>query len=393
MRYRRFGRTELQMPVLTVGGMRYQHAWGDKDPAEIPEEAQANLEACIHHAFELGMNHIETARGYGTSEMQLGRVLPQLPREKLIVQTKIGPCEDPKEFLDRFEKSFDYLKVGYIDLLAFHGLHSQQQLDWINRSGGLMDVVRQLQREGRVRHIGFSTHGTTAEILNCIRGGEFDYVNLHWYYVNDLNWPCIEAATERDMGVFIISPNDKGGMLYKAPEKLVELCKPLSPMQFNDLYCLNRPQVHTLSIGASKPTDYDEHVRALAHYDNIPETIAPIEARIRKAVDEAIGEGWFEYWYRGLPDYRDIPGSVNILEILRLWTWAKSLGLSEWAKMRYNMLGSAGPWQPGTNAGEVVEELLAPVVKDNPFADRIPDILREAHALLVGEQQKRLSES
>ncbi|MCC6823901.1 MAG: aldo/keto reductase, partial [Verrucomicrobia subdivision 3 bacterium] len=87
MKYRRFGRTELQMPVISCGGMRYQHKWQDVAPKEIPPANQANLEACIHRALELGINHIETARGYGTSEMQLGWVLPKLPRDKLIVQT------------------------------------------------------------------------------------------------------------------------------------------------------------------------------------------------------------------------------------------------------------------------------------------------------------------
>src|SRR5687768_1480956 len=69
MKYRRFGRTGLQMPVISCGGMRYQHKWNDTDPKEIPAPSQANLEACIHRAVELGVNHIETARGYGTSEM------------------------------------------------------------------------------------------------------------------------------------------------------------------------------------------------------------------------------------------------------------------------------------------------------------------------------------
>ena len=93
MRYRRFGRTELRMPVLTCGGMRFQHGWSDVEPAVIPPESQANVENAIRHALELGMNHIETARGYGTSEMQLGRILPSLPREQIIVQTKVAPAE------------------------------------------------------------------------------------------------------------------------------------------------------------------------------------------------------------------------------------------------------------------------------------------------------------
>src|SRR5580704_12373958 len=61
MKYRRFGRTELAMPVISCGGMRYQFKWQDVAPGEIPAESQANLEATIHRAIELGINHIETA--------------------------------------------------------------------------------------------------------------------------------------------------------------------------------------------------------------------------------------------------------------------------------------------------------------------------------------------
>ena len=63
------------MPVLTCGGMRYQHQWQDIPLADIPAESQANLEASVRRAFDLGMRHVETARGYGSSERQLGRFL------------------------------------------------------------------------------------------------------------------------------------------------------------------------------------------------------------------------------------------------------------------------------------------------------------------------------
>src|ERR1043166_2609348 len=115
MKYRRFGRTNLQMPVISCGGMRYQHKWDDAEWKDIPDKGQANLEATIHRAIELGINHIETARGYGTSEMQLGRVLPKFPREKIIVQTKIAPFATQKEFFDTFETSMRYLRLDHVD--------------------------------------------------------------------------------------------------------------------------------------------------------------------------------------------------------------------------------------------------------------------------------------
>ena len=393
MKYRRFGRTGLEMPVFSCGGMRYQHRWQDIDPGDVPPDGQANLEATIHRALELGINHIETARGYGSSEMQLGFVLPHLPREKMIVQTKVGPSASPDEFRKTFEKSMQYLRLDYVDLLSFHGVNTSELLDFVLRKDGCLEVARELQKEGRVRFVGFSTHAPCSIILRGIESGEFDYVNLHWYFVNDLNWPAVEAAARQDMGVFIISPSDKGGMLYQPPQKLVDLCQPLTPMQFNDLYCLARPQVHTLSIGAARPTDFDEHVAALARYDDIPAVLAPIEQRIRTAMEEALGADWVHGWRNGLPEFLDVPDEVNVLEILRLWTFAKSLDLTTWGRARYNLLGSGDHWVPGNHAAAVDEAKLAPSLSKSQFADRIPGILREAHTLLGGEAQKRLSQS
>jgi predicted aldo/keto reductase-like oxidoreductase len=381
------------MPVFSCGGMRYQFKWQDVSPKEIPKDNQENLEATIRRSFELGINHIETARGYGTSEMQLGRILPKFPREKLIVQTKVGPVADAQEFRETFERSLNYLQLDYVDLLGLHGINHPESLDYSIRPGGCVEVAQQLQAEGKVRFIGFSTHGSTNTIIQAINTNLFDYVNLHWYYINQWNWAAIEAATRHDMGVFIISPSNKGGMLYEPPQKLVNLCAPLSPMVFNDLFCLSHPQVHTLSLGAAKPQDFEEHMKTLELLDRADEILPPILSRLEAEAIATLGEDWVKTWQVNLPSFEETPGEVNMRVILWLWNLAIAYDMVDYAKMRYNLLGNASHWFPGNQANRLPELDLRPCLAHSPQANKIPQILAQAHQLLGGEAIKRLSQS
>ena len=391
MLYRRFGRTELQIPVFSCGGMRYQHKWQDIPLQDVPDENQQNLEATIKRSLALGINHIETARGYGSSEMQLGQVLPKFDRSQLIVQTKIAPKDDPKEFRRQFNQSLHFLNLDYVDLLGIHGINTEELLEQTVRPGGCLDEVRKLQKAGKVRFVGFSTHGTPEVITKTIETDQFDYVNLHWYYVNQANWSAIEAANRHDMGVFIISPSDKGGQLYKPPQKLVELCQPLSPMVFNDLFCLSHPQVHTLSLGASNPSDFDEHLKVLSLIEKADQILPPILERLEKTAIEQLGENWYQTWHFGLPRAEETPNNINIPVILWLQNLARSYDLIDYAKMRYNLLGKAGHWFPGEKAENVESLNLKDCLKNSPHAAKIPSLLAEAHQAFNGEAVKRLS--
>ncbi|GAB4310840.1 MAG: aldo/keto reductase [Geminocystis sp.] len=393
MQYRRFGRTELQMPVFSCGGMRYQYKWQDLPFTEIPQDNQRNLEATIRKSLEVGINHIETARFYGSSEMQLGKILPTLPREKLIVQTKVPPEEDSKKFLATFEKSLSYLQLDYVDLLGIHGINTPELLEYTIRPGGCLDIARKLQAQGKVRYIGFSTHGATDLIIKTIETNQFDYVNLHWYWIYQKNWDAIASATRHDMGVFIISPSNKGGMLYQPSQKLVDLCQPLSPIIFNNLFCLSHPQIHTLSVGADKPSDFDEHLKTLPLLSQAEELLPPIIERLENEAKRVLGEEWLNTWEKGLPNYEDTPGNINIPMILWLRNLTLAYDLVEYGKMRYNLLGNGGHWFPGQKADKLADFDLTNCLKNSPHRDKIPEFLAQTESLLGGQEVKRLSQT
>lgn len=377
---RRFGRTELAMPVLSCGGMRYQQSWNDAAP--IGAASQERVEACVDRALALGIRHIETARGYGTSEAQLGPALARHPRDAFILQSKVAPTEDPQVFAAHLEQSFARLRTDHLDLFAFHGLNNAAWIERVLRPGGCWDVADRFRRECRIKHIGFSTHAPTRLIVQAIETGRFDYVNLHYYYLLQDNRPALAAARKQDMGVFIISPSDKGGRLYRPPERLRQLCAPLSPVAFNDLFCWSHPEIHTLSVGAARPSDFDDHVAALAQLPQVDKLLPPIIARLEAAYEDALGVEFARRWREGLPDWDLAEGVPNLRYVMWLRNLAVAYDLVDFARERYSNLTGSDHWVPGHSAKQVDDARVRAAAAASPFRNELPGLLRQAHQLL-----------
>jgi predicted aldo/keto reductase-like oxidoreductase len=391
---RRFGRTELAMPVLSLGGMRYQQSWSDLPPDQITEASQNNLRATLEAAVAAGMHHIETARHYGSSERQLGWLFQQVPDPKRILQTKVPPQADSDLFERELATSFERLGVDRIDLLGIHGVNLAEHLEQTLRPAGCLAVARRWQNDGRIGHIGFSSHGSLPLLEQAIASDEFDYVNLHWYYIRQDNGPALAAAARHDMGIFVISPTDKGGHLHSPSQRLAQLCAPLHPIVFNDLFCLSFPAIHTISVGAARPADLVLHLEAVEALDRAAELLAPIQARLERAQLEALGADWLASWQQGLPDWQEAPGQLNLQVLLWLHNLLEAWDLESFAQARYGLLGSGGHWFPGANAdvlsGQVSAAELRAALAASPWADQIPAILDQLRQRLGGQAVKRL---
>ena len=387
MIYRRFGRTGLRMPVLSFGCMRSMHSWKDEPLVKIPGTSTSLLEKIVKNALDNGINHIETAYGYGSSERQLGEVLAKFPRNGIILQTKATPTENPEQFTAKVLTSMDRLQVQKLDLLALHGINDHRSLWYSCRKNGCLSAARRLQDKGLVDHIGFSGHGPRDVILSALghdQDGGFDYFNVHWYYIFDANREAIAYAADRDLGTFIISPSDKGGYLHTPSAAMAEHCAPLSPMLFNDLFCLSTPDVHTISVGASAPEHFYEHLKALPYLEKKDTTIVTeIDRRLRAAMKKVTGHERPDVWWNLLPDWEQTPGNINLRLITWLFNLYRGWGLEKYARDRYAKLSAGSSWVPGNNGS------MASLTDFSPFPEiegldqeTVKTTITEAHQLL-----------
>ena len=148
-------------------------------------------------------------RYYGTSEVQLGMGFKNIEKIPNIIQTKIPPNSDPEIFKGDIMTSIEKLQVKRIDLLAIHGINTDDHLHHAIKDGGCIDILRNLQKENLIGSIGFSTHGKSSLIEKAISTNFFDYVNLHWYFINQENTKVINLAKKYDLCLLYTSPSPR----------------------------------------------------------------------------------------------------------------------------------------------------------------------------------------
>lgn len=372
MQYRRFGRTNKALSVITLGGMRFPQGW-NAPRGELPA---ATIDACrdtVLRALELGINHIETAHGYVKSEHAYGRVLNdelKLPRDSYFFMTKGAP-ETGDETKRLVEEQLRTLRTDHFDFYAWHGVNNRAKFSKAMAKGGPVEVLKRFQEQGVIGHVGFSTHAPYRVICEAIATGVFDFVNLHYYYFFQRNWGAVQLAAAHDMGVFIISPNDKGGQLFNAPPLLHELTAPLTPIQFNARFCLQTPHVHTLSFGVNQP----EHFAGMPGIFPVSSPLSPTDQAILQRLNARLLSDPFAA-YEG-SEFEDDPSGINIPEVLRFRRMLKCYDMRSFGLYRYNMFSPGDDWVPGAFA--TPENVAKVDVSRAPEGVPLRELLGETH--------------
>ena len=373
MEQRRFGKTNLNLSVCSLGTMR------------CLASPQTNRQT-IEKAIALGINHLETAKGYGQSEVYLGQALKDLaiPRQNIYLTTKISPTIDKAKVTLQINQSLAKLQVDYIDCLAIHGINTWSHLESVIEPNGFCTAIEKAIHQGKIRHIGFSTHGSLELILAAIKTDLFEFINLHYYYFWQRNTPAIALAKAKDMGIFIISPADKGGRLYTPSAKLSELCQPYTPLGIGYRFLLRDKRITTISIGAANPDELTIPTQLIDTDSTLTKPEKEVLAKLEQQLKDSLGTDLCSQCHQCLP----CPETINIPEILRLRNLTVAYDMKDYGHYRYGMIENAGHWFPGKKGNKCTD--CGDCLPRCPEKLDIPSLLRDTHERLKGKERRRL---
>lgn len=223
---------DLKLSALGMGCMRLPTIDGQDDA--INEQAVTEM---VEYAFAHGINYFDTAWPYhkGHSEIVMGNVLSKYPRDSYYLATKF-PGSSTEYFENPaaiFEKQLEKCKTDYFDFYLFHNV-SERSIDrFLNEEYGVCKYLVEQKKAGRIRHLGFSTHGSLTTMRRFLDAYsehlEFCQIQLNWLDWNLQNAQAkVELLKEYHLPVWVMEPV-RGGRLVHLPEGDIQKLNALRP--------------------------------------------------------------------------------------------------------------------------------------------------------------------
>lgn len=362
MQYREFGRTGIKLSALGFGAMR------------LPEDEDYAIEV-IRRAFQLGVNYIDTAPGYGSSERICGKALKGW-RDKVYVSTK-NPLHDytVEGWWSRLNASLEAMDIDYIDFYqVVHSIKWQDYEEFLLKAGG-MKAIRKAQDQGLIKHVCFSSHDTPENIIKLIDTGEFEGMTVQYNLLDRKNEVAIAHANASGMGVIIMGPV-AGGRLAAPSEKIRRLIP--TPVASNAeialRFVLANPNV-TCALSGMNTIEMVEENAAIASREEA------LSLEEKRAIEAALAEvqKLSELYCTGCRYCMPCPHGVNIPENFRLMNLHRLYGLTDYARAAYRGLSNPNRPQRGKRAEECVQcGQCEPKCPQNiPIIEQLKEVARE----------------
>ncbi len=323
MERRRFGSTGLELSLVGIGGIPFM----SMSPGDV--------ESVILKGMDCGVNFVETARGYGSSEHKIGAALKGR-RKDCIVITK----GHPESEISHLNESLKALSVDYIDVYQLHGVRPGSLK--LMEEKGVFDYLLKEQSEGKFRFLGITSHYPDA-IYEALEYDIFSSIQAPINFVEyDRYEDCLKEAVRKNFGILAMKP--LGGGIFPARESL----------RF-----LKFTSVSAVPAGIRTPQEIEEDVAAVSGDE-------PLSDRERKRLEQEL-EFWGDKFCRKCGYCRGCPEGIpvsslmlteiiyyrNGIEDMKIKKYADSLRLSEKC----------------TTCGECVKKC--------PYGLRIPEMIKE----------------
>lgn len=230
MIYRTF--QDMQLSGLGLGMMRLPVQNGDD--GTVDEAAAAEL---IDYAYKNGVNYFDTAWGYhdGNSELTAGKYLSRYPRESYHLATKFPGYDlsNMDKVEEIFEKQLQKCQTEYFDFYLFHNVYEGNIDAYLDPQYGILEYLLKQKENGRIRHLGFSAHGS-AEVIRrfltaCGQHMEFCQLQLNymdWHFQNAQEKAAI--LQKEGIPIWVMEPL-RGGKLAKASGELAAAMQSMRP--------------------------------------------------------------------------------------------------------------------------------------------------------------------